>query len=239
MSPLPRPDALTVRPVTSHAVLPDAVALALFGSPLRGSERIEVVRLGRVLVSVPVRSGPAARLVLDASIDTAAGAAAAGLRLAGPVGVADAPVVEPVRPRLVLPSGLSRAWGVGERAVVALGCAAVYAAVEAGADAGLEVDRAVWIAAGRPETARWLPGVAWEGETPADATPATVLTIPRRVVTETDVRQARTKRLTIRLTPGQVVTPAAAGLAREWGVFEGSPQPNPGGRTRSGNSTPS
>lgn len=237
MSPLPRPDALAVRPVASHAVLPGALALALFGSALRGAERVDVVRLGRVLATVPVVPGPALRLVLDASVD--ADAYAGGLRLSGPVGIVDAPAAEPARPRLVLPAGLVRAWGVGERAVVALGSVAVSAAVEAGAEAGLEVDRAVWIAAGRPATARWMPGVAWESETRADATPTTVQTVPRRVVTETDVRQARTKRLTIRLTPGQVVTPAAASLAREWGVFEGSAQPNPGGRTRSGNSTPS
>jgi hypothetical protein len=214
--PLPRPDALPVRPVASSAALPEAVAVALFGAPLRGSEHVDVVRLGRVVATVAAVAGPALRLVLDASCDAEPG----GLRLCGPVGNVDAPAPEPVAARLVLPAGLVRAWGVGERAAVAVGGVAVRASVEAGAVAGIEVDRAVWIAAGRPATARWLPGMEWEDEVRPEPADATTLVVPRRVVTETDVRQAKLRRLTIRIAPGQVVTPAAQSLAREWGVFE-------------------
>jgi hypothetical protein len=213
--PLPRPDALAVRPVASTAVLPEAVAVALFGAPLRGAERAEVVRLGRVVATVRAVAGTALRLVLDASCDTEPTA----LRLRGPVGSVDAPTPEPVQPRLVLPAGLVKAWGVGGRATVALGGVAVRAAVEAGADARVEVDRALWVAAGRPETARWLQQTEWEPDARPETAETTTLVVPRRVVTETDVRQARLKRLTIRLSPGQVVTPAAQSLAREWGVF--------------------
>ncbi len=214
--PLPRPDALRVRPVAAHAVVPPEAAQALFGAALRGSERAHVVRLGHVVATVPVVGGSALRLVLDASLDVPAGS----LRLAGPVGAVPLVDVEPVRPRLVVPAALGRAWGLGEMAVVALGPVAVRLAVEAGQDAGVDVDRALWIAAGRPETARWLPQTDWQtpAEEPADAAPRAT-TIPRRVVTETDVRQARLHRRTITLTPGQIVTPAAATLAKEWGVF--------------------
>lgn len=233
--PLPRPDALPVRPVSSAAVLPEAVATALFGAPLRGAERVEVVRLGRVVATVAAVAGPALRLVLDASC-SAEPTGPGGLRLCGPVGTVDAPVPEPVAARLVLLVGLARAWGVGERAVVAVGSVAVRVAVEAGAVAGVEVDRAVWTAAGRPETARWLPQTEWGDDAPPEPVDATAFVVPRRVVTETDVRQAKLRRLTIRLAPGQVVTPAAQSLAREWGVFEaagpavGLPQAAPSGK---------
>ena len=219
--PLPRPDALAVRPVAAHAVLPPDVATALFGAPLRGTERVRLVRLGAVAAFVPVVAGPSLRLVLDASLDVAPG----GLRLAGPVGAVAAPLFEAVAARLVLPAALARAWGVGDAAVVALGPVAVRVAVVTGTDAGVEVDRALWIAAGRPATGRWLPQTDWQTDTAAAAAPDAALVVPRRVVTETDVRQARLKHRQIRLSPGQVVTPAAAGLAREWNVFEPSAAP--------------
>ena len=216
--PLPRPDALAVRPVAGHAVVPPDVALALFGAPLRGTERVRLVRLGHVAATVPVVAGPTLRVVLDASLDVKAG----GLRLAGSVGAVAAPAPETVAARLVLPAGTARAWGVGAVAVVALGSVAVRVAVVAGADACVDVDRALWIAAGRPATARWLPQTDWQPDA-APPEPDAALVVPRRVVTETDVRQARLRHRTIRVAPGQLVTPAAASLAREWGVFEPSP----------------
>ena len=217
--PLPRPDALAVRPVASHAVLSPDAALALFGAPLRGTERVRVVRHGRDVAPVPVSAGPSPRLVLDALFDAPSDA----LRIAGPVGAVPAPPPERVSSRLVLPAGLSRAWGVGETAVVGIGALAVKVPVEAGTDAGLDVDRALWLAAGRPETARWLAQTSWPDADAmtlpdADAAPD-ALVVPRRVVTETDVRQARLRRQTIRIAPGQIVTPAAATMAREWDVF--------------------
>ncbi len=223
--PLPRPDALAVCPVASHAVLAPADALALFGAPLRGTERVRVVRHGRDVALVPVAAGSAARLVLD----TLFGAPLDGLRLVGPVGAMPAPAPERVTSRLVLPAGLSRAWGVDVTAVVGIGLIALKVPVEAGTDAGLDVDRALWLAAGRPESARWLAQTTWpdadamalpDADAPGDA--AGALVVPRRVVTETDVRQARLHRRTIRITPGQIVTPAAATMAREWGVFAAS-----------------
>jgi hypothetical protein len=214
--PLPRPDALAVRPAGSHAVVPPDAALALFGAPLRGSERADVVRLGRIVAQVPVSVGPSLRLFLGAESD----APTDGLRLSGPVGAVAVAEVVPVASRLVLPAGLSRAWGVGPMAVVAMGSVAVRVPVEAGPEAGVDVDRALWLAAGRPETARWLPQTDWAEDSAAPTPETGALVVLRRVVTETDVRQARTRHRTIRLTPGQIVTPAAATLAREWSVFE-------------------
>ena len=216
--PLPRPDALAVRPVGSHAVLPLETVSALFGAPLRGTETVEVVRLGVVVARLPVAAGAEARTVLSASVDIAPD----GLRLRGPLASTEAPQVTPVENRLVLPAALARAWGTCDVATVALGAVAVQLPVAAGLDAGVEIDRALWLGAGRPETARWLPQTIWPSAS-ARATEALddgALVIPRRVVTETDVRQAMLRHRRIRLTPGQIVTPAAQSLAREHGVFE-------------------
>ena len=215
----PRPDALAVRALASRAVLPPDAVARLFGAryALRGTERVAVVWLGTVLFHVPAEGGTALGLDLDA---TDAAPPASGLRLQGPGGVVDAPAPVPVRSRLVLPDGTRRAWGVPERATVALGPLALAVPVEGGTDPHVALDRALWAGAGRPETARWLPSV--DLAPPAPPTPDDrVRTVARGVVTETDVRQARLRRQTIRLRPGQIVTPAARSLGREWGVIEG------------------
>jgi hypothetical protein len=220
-----RPDAIPVRPTASRAGLTPALVAALFGDryALRGTERVDVVRLGRVLAQVPVRSASAPALALDA-VDAAHVERADGLRLQGPAGSADAPAPTRVRSRLVLSGGLRRAWGVGERATLGLGPLALVVEVDAGAEAAARVERAAWLAAGRPETARWLPDVALAEPAASGsgvAEPAGPYRVPRRVVTETDVRQARLHRRTIRVGPDQVVTPAALSLGREWGVLDG------------------
>ena len=216
-----RPDALPVRPLGSRAELPPAALAALFGAgaTLRPSATVEVVRLGGVVARVPVAAGPALALALDATDDVPLD----GLRLRGPVGAMAVGAPAAVRSRLVLPDGLRRAWGVPDVAAVALGRVAVSVPVESGPEAAVEVDRALWLGAGRPDAARWLPGLdlATRGEEPEAE--AREVVVDRRVVTETDVRQARLKRKRIRLGPGQIVTPAARSLAREWDVFEGDP----------------
>ncbi|WP_420456573.1 hypothetical protein [Rubrivirga sp.] len=213
-----RPDALPVRPLGSRAVVPPDARAALFGTgaTLRPSATVEVVRLGEVVGRVAVGAGPALALWVDAT-DEVSG----DVSLRGPAGAVGPMTAQPVRSRFVLPDGLRRAWSVGERATVGLGAVAVAVPVEAGTEAVVEVERALWLAAGRPETARWLPAVdlASPADDPADADPTDPLVIDRRVVTETDVRQARLKHRRIQLAPGQIVTPAAQSLAREAGVF--------------------
>ena len=224
-----RADALPVRALGSRAVLPPDAVARLFGrdATLRDTARVAVVRLGREHAWVPVETGPALALVLGAA-DRDGLPDLTGLRLRGPGGAVDAPDPAPARSALVLPDGTRRAWGVPDRVTVALGPLALAVDVETGADPHVAVDRALWLGAGRPETARWLPAVDLAPLTPGGdggATPPTpddrVRTVARGVVTETDVRQARLHRQTIRVRPGQVVTPAARSLGREWGVFEG------------------
>lgn len=210
-----KPDAIPIRVLGSRAVLSARDLEAAFGknATLRPSATVEVVCRGKVAARVPVESGDRTRLVLDATADLEGEPAV----LRGPVGAVSGLMPERARSRLVLPGGLRRAWGLGETATLSLGSVAAAVTVEDG-PTGAEIERALWLAAGRPETTRWLPAVALE------AAPDTDLEddgrIERRVVTENDVRQARRKRQTIRLRPGQIVTPAARSLGAEWGVLE-------------------
>lgn len=213
-----RPDAIPVRPLASRATLGPAAVAALFGSgaTLRPAARVDVVRLGERVATVAVEPGPETALCLDA-LD--AEAARGDLVLRGPVGARPAPAPEPVGSRLVLPDGLRRAWNVPDRTAVALGAIAASMTVAVGDEPVVEVDRALWLGAGRPDAARWLPGLDLAPAEPPAEPDARVVTIDRRVVTETDVRQARLHRRRIRLGAGQIVTPAARSLGREWDVF--------------------
>ncbi len=216
-----RPDAIPVRPVGSRAVLPPAAVAALFGAgtTLRGTERVQVVRLGRVVATVRAEVGADLALHLD-RLDLDALADAEGVRLQGPVSTVSPPLPVPVRSCLALPDALRRAWNVGETAALALGSVAVEVPVAGGPEALAEVERALWLGAGRPSAARWLPALTLAPPDPP-ALADRVRVVPRRVVTETDVRQARLRHQRIRVEPGQVVTPAARSLGREWDVFEG------------------
>ena len=215
-----KPDAIPVRALGSRAVVTAADAAVLFGpnARLAPSASVEVVRAGQAVGRVGVEIGPTRSLVLDATAPSATASGAVSLR--GSVGAVGPLEAEAVRSRLVLPDGLRRAWGVSERAVVALGAVALAVPVEAGAEPAVEVERALWLGAGRPQAARWLAGVDLAEPVAPDPAVGPVR-IERRVVTETDVRQARLKHRRIRLSPGQIVTPAARSLGDEWGVFEG------------------
>ena len=219
-----RPDAIPVRPLGSRAVLPPDAKARLFGtgSALRPTARVEVVRLGEVRATVPVEAGPTLSLHLDA-VEAEAVGEPTGLRLRGPVGALDAPRPASVTNRLVLPDALRRAWNVPERVALILGSIAITAHVVTGPEAGADVDRALWLGAGRPEAARWMPALDLAPPEAESETDARVVTVERRVITETDVRQARLKHKRIRLGVGQIVTPAARSLAREWDVFERPP----------------
>ena len=214
------PDAIPVRALASGVTLPPDAVASLFGAGavLRPTARVALVRSGAELARVAVRPGAALAVALDRT-EAVDGA----IRVQGPIGATEP--VEPVavRSRLVLPDGLRRAWNVPDRATLALGTLALAVPVESGPEAVAEIERAVWLGAGRPDAARWLPGVALAEPTrpaPDDGD----LRVRRRVVTETDVRQARLAHRRIRLAEGQIVTPAARSLAREWDVFADGPQ---------------
>ena len=215
------PDAIPVHALASVATLPPEAVRQLFGAgaALRGTERMALVYLGQARAHVAVRAASTLSIHLDA-LDASSIHAASGLRLQGPVGVLDAPAPQPVRSMLTVPEGLKAAWRMGDEATVGLGSLAVRVPVETGSPLALGVERALWLGAGSPETARWLPQTSWattpEPEPPPDPR---IAVIGGRVVTETDVRQARLKRQRIRLSDGQIVTPAARSLAREWDVF--------------------
>ncbi|OZC02629.1 hypothetical protein [Rubricoccus marinus] len=215
-----RPDAIPVTPLASRAVLAPEDAKALFGSAsLRGSERVDIIRLGEPLATVSVSVGAQTRVETDKAI---AITDHKGLRLSGPLGAVAAPEVAPVRSRLVAPSALRRAWGLGETGTLVLGPIALSLPIEDGTTLGLFVEHTLWVGAGSPATARWVAGLDLGIEAPREA-PASgasrPLTVPRRVVTETDVRQAMLRRQRLTIRPDQIVTPAAASLAREHGVF--------------------
>lgn len=209
-----RPDAIPIRPLGSSATLSPGHARTLFGTDgLSGRETVEVVRLGAKVAEVPVTTGEHTRLLTDSLL-----AITGHLRLAGPLGAVSARP-EAVRSRLLIPAALQRAWGMGPSASVVLGSVAVSLPVADG-DLALEIDRTLWIGAGRPETARWVAGLSLpidptEAE-PRESGPTEIL---RRVITETDVRQAILHHRTLRLRADQIVTPAARSLADEHGVF--------------------
>ncbi|MDX1419000.1 MAG: hypothetical protein R3181_03445 [Rubricoccaceae bacterium] len=211
----------------SYAVLPTEAVASLFGEGygLRGTERAEVAALGRTVAVVDARPGPVLRLVLDAA-DRAAAPDGAPLRLVGPRGVLPLPTpAEPLCSRLVLPEGLLSAWRLtpGQHVAVAVGRAVLTGVpVAEGPAPCFQTDRAVLLAGeASPEApAHWRPGV--EAPTPPrpdrEAPPA-----PAGVITENDVRQARRRRETLRVAPGQIVTPAARALGRELGVLDENP----------------
>ena len=214
-----RPDAIPATPLASRATLTPEAARTLFGTDaLRGSERVEVVRLGRPMATVPVTVGPETAAEFDALI-----ARTPDVRLAGPLGAVAPEAVRPLRSRLVAPAALARAWGLGETGAVTLGPLAVALPVEDGPVLTLEVEQALWLAAGRPQTGAWSAGLTLPTAPEADDTPEASgeIALPKRVVTETDVRQALLAHRKIRLRPDQIVTPAARSLGRERGVFAG------------------
>ncbi len=215
-----RPDAIPVSPQRSSlCVAPGDVAM-LFGRghALRGTERVALVRLGHHAGHAAVTAGTPA-LRVDSATDNRLGGRD-GVRVVGPCGSIASPPVSRVETRLILPSGLRRAWGVGDAATLALGAVAMSADVIEGAEASVTTDHGLWLAAGQPATARWLPGISWAATAMEPALKINAITgISRRVVTETDVRQARLRGQRIRLAPGQIVTPAARSLAKEWDVF--------------------
>lgn len=216
-----RPDAIPVRALASRAEVPARLVQALFGTELSGGERLGVARLGETRLRLPVVVGDRLRLRLDTlDADRLGDVSASGARLVGPVGSAAAPTPEAVVSVLVLPEGLRGAWNVPDRATLGLGALAAEVTVETGTSAELRAERGLWVAAGRPATARWLSGVVLTPD--VMATPAATdraIEIEGRVVTETDVRQARLRRRRIALRAEQIVTPGARDMAREWDIF--------------------
>lgn len=215
-APPVRPDALPVSPVASHATLSSEAAARLFGTPSLGpAARVEVLQGADVVARVPVSIGDAVALTLGAA-DASPLSSQAGLRLQGPLGSVEVEAVQRVPARLEMPERLAQAWGVPTEASVQIGALAVGVARVDAPETRVVVDRAVWCAAGRPATARWVPSLDLTPPAAPEARePDAAIEIPRRVVTETDVRQAILRKRPIRIHPTQIVTPAARELLRE------------------------
>ncbi len=204
------------------------------GYALRGTERVFVGAATRREVSVPVEAGPDSRLVLDALDRDTLGQSALGknarLRLRGPAGRLDAPTVEPVARALALPAGLIRAWGLAVGQTVAVQAGAVaFGDVTVGEGEGVVyLDPADALAAGLAEgdPARWTPHLDLATPHPRHAAVADGYPTGR-LVTETDVRQARLRGQTITVREGQIVTPAARSLGRDLGVFRSGSDSQP------------
>lgn len=203
----------------SRALLGPHELGALFGAGyrLRGAEHVHLP--GGVRVAVAPAEAP--RLVLG-GLDRSRLGSLEGLYLRGPAGSLPAPEPERVRRALILPKGLLRAWGLAPGEAVTLQAGALAfggVRVEEGEAARVVLDEADALAADLAPgaTARWRPDLALESpEAPApepEDFPA------GRVVTETDIRQARLRGERIRLRPGQILTPAARTLGRELGIL--------------------
>lgn len=224
------PDAIPVHPQASVATLPPEAITTLFGpnAGLRLGAEVALVHLGEICARVAVQTGAALAVELDA-IDARSMGPRTGLRLRGPVGVLDAPPHQTLRSVLRIPGGLKAAWRMGDTATLGLGSLAVQVPVETGDALTLHAERALWLAAGAPSIARWLPQTTWPtAPTPEPASDPRIARVAGRVITENDVRQARLRQQRIQLAAEQIVTPAARSLAREWDVFVESTRPPTG-----------
>ncbi len=219
-----QPDAIPVRIARSRAALaaPDVAALFGKGYTLRGAEHVLVSRTGRREIRVPIVVAKSTRLVLDA-LDRDALGDGPPLRLRGPAGSIAAPIAEPVRRVLALPTGLIRAWRLDAGHVVTVQAGAVAfgdVVVEEG-DGHVRLDPADALAAKLSEgdTVRWNVHLSLMPTVSAPEPARSNVRSTGRLITENDVRQARLKGQHIVLGPGHLLTPAARSLGRELGVL--------------------
>ena len=227
-----KPDAIPVRPLGSQAVLsPDGRARAVrtrtrcaARSPSRSCGTGAVWRrCPRRMAEAPGARCPRPRRgrVRDARGSASQDPSAPWTRLMpGPSARASS-----------LPDGLARAWGVGAtRPSVGPRRGRLDVPVESGQPLAVELERALWLGAGRPETARWIAGL--------DLAAAPRQASPPRPGPRCDPppRGHRDRRAAgpppaphIRVGPDQIVTPAARSLAREWACLNETDKAIPDG----------
>lgn len=216
-----RPDAIPLLDRESGVTLTRATIEQLFGRGyrLRGSERVLLLATGGD-IPLPLSVGESDELTLD-RLDADRGGSPP-FRLSGPRGSIELAAAPPPGRRLILPASLRRAWRLeeGQRLVIEAGTILLMDVLVAeGSSPGLLLDRVERLAAGLSsgDTARLRRDV--EMSHTAEGAP-TSKTIPRRLITENDVRQARLKGLRLEVQPGQLITPAARSLGRELGVLD-------------------
>ncbi len=220
-----RSDAIPIKLVRSHALLTSEQLSTLFGEgyQLRGTECVEVVQRGIVKALADLRLGDISNLFLD-SADYSHTTIRVAVKLRGPKGEIVAPSIQPIPTLLVLPTGLLGSWSLSEGQVttVSMGSVAIRAVVSQGDAACVCVDGAFPFAGGldADATASWLPNVEWPSLKDAATVPIEQPTAIRKLITENDVRRARTLRQRIRVGAGQIITPAARELADDLGLLD-------------------
>lgn len=210
-----RPDAIPVVPLKSIATLTERDAKTLFGGSLEKKASVQVVWAGNTLATISTVPGDKTHVTWSRLEHPDR---STGLRLVGPVGSLPLESSSLLKNRLVAPERLARAWNLPEHAPLVVGEIALSMPVKTGNLVRCEIDEALYLAAGRPEYARWIADLTLP-ETPQTSTRRENNT-PHRIVTENDVWRARLQRKKITIRRGQIVTPAARSLGNEWKIFE-------------------
>ena len=126
-----------------------------------------------------------------------------------------------VLPRtLTLPRSLHRTWGLSADSSVAVQVGSIIltdVVVQDGQSAGLHIDRTDLASSGVDLQASAILRRDLKAANPQASAEAG---IPRKLITENDIRQARLKGKKITVQPGQLITPAARSLGKELGVLE-------------------
>lgn len=126
-----------------------------------------------------------------------------------------------VLPRtLTLPRSLHRVWGLSADSTIAIQVGSIILTdviVHDGQSAGLHLDRTDLASSGINLQATAILRRDLKAANPQALAEAG---IPKKLITENDVRQARRKGKKIAVQPGQLITPAARSLGKELGVLE-------------------
>lgn len=210
-----RPDTIPVVPLKSTVTLAGHDIKTLFGDSLKKNASVQIVWAGNSLATISAVPGEKTHVTWSRMEHPDRNT---GLRLVGPVGSLPLESSSLLKNRLVAPQRLARAWNLPERAPLVVGEIALSMPVKTGNLVRCEIDEALYLAAGRPEHARWIADLTLP-ETPQTSTHRENNT-PHRIVTENDVWRARLQRNKITIRPGQIVTPAARSLGNEWKIFE-------------------
>lgn len=144
------------------------------------------------------------------------------LDVIGPKGKLKNRPIHVLQRALVLPKSLHRTWGLSADSTIALQVGSIILTnvkIQDGQYIGLHLDRTDLASSGVDLKAtaalrRNLKATTLDLQASSDTA------IPKRLITENDVRQARLKGKKINVQPGQLVTPAARSLGKELGVFE-------------------
>ncbi len=216
-----RPDSIPLHLLQEYAVVPPKALGTLFGSSyrFRGTERLEIYQAGRVRGIVAIQQGETPALFLDPrtfrSLHTEL-----PVRLKGPAGAISIANIGLLPRHLRLPPAIQKAWDIPSESYVTIQVGEVHfthVPVLSGNTLRFELCETDALAA-----RYWEHGTGQLLRISEDrpSSSASFSPPPKRLITETDIRRARMEHRTIRLQPGQLITPSARMLGRELGVLE-------------------